>query len=344
MCLKVPMRGRWTAGSAAWLVLLSSTAGASELPGVSFEALRPAARGLPALRLVPEEPLVPEVSEEGANTGTLLLASAGLTALVLGVGTQAWWSDGLEPFSFRETGFFGRDTYAGGSDKAGHIYSAYVSVAIVTAVYEALGMKAEVAPWYAALFTGLLFNGFEVIDGFTEFGFEYGDVIANTLGIGLGLLTHLYPEVDDLVGLRLAYVPSEDFVRTQKGYLQLINDYSGMLFLLDVKGKGVAHLLGHDPGLARYLVGGLAFGTNRYSPVKVWEERQRFVGLHFGLNTAELLRSSSGGDAAVDAVARIFDFFALPFFSIVVSRELNHGGWYVGFGVANRQQISLGAR
>ncbi len=271
----------------------------------------------------------------------IALASAGLTALVLGVGTEAWWSDGLQPFSFRETGFLGHATYAGGADKLGHMWCSYVSVAMVTAIYRALGLPPTRAAWYAALFTGLLFNGFELIDGFTRFGFEYGDVIANTLGMSFGLVTHLVPGADDLVGLRLAYTPSEDFLRNEKSYLKVVNDYSGMNYYLDLKYRGLARLAGADPGVGRYFLGGLVFGTYRYSPVKVWEERSRYLGVHVGLDLAELLRARSDGDPAMLKVARVFDFLAFPFLSVALMKNLDGEDWFLNFGVAHRHQLPL---
>ena len=57
--------------------------------------------------------------------------------VVVVIGTFAWWRDeGYQGWSLRETGFFGRHTYAGGSDKAGHIYTPYLGVRILGQTYE----------------------------------------------------------------------------------------------------------------------------------------------------------------------------------------------------------------
>jgi hypothetical protein len=280
----------------------------------------------------------------GSSTGgvSALIASAVLAAGVLVVGTGAWWDDGLTEFSLRETGFFGEETYAGGSDKAGHMYSSYVSMHLVEPLYEGLGVSRRSAPWWAAAFTFLLWNGFELIDGFTEFGFEYGDVIANTAGIGLGLVTRLDPRLHDTIGMRMAYVPSRDFLANEKTWIKFINDYSGMLFYLDVKAKGVAALLGRDPGLWRYVVGGLVYGTDQYSPVRRRPLRERNFGVHIGLSFAELLRGLGGGDEGVDGLATIFDYYGVPFLGVALMKDLNGGPWFVSFGVANRFETSLG--
>ncbi|MBI4818659.1 MAG: DUF2279 domain-containing protein [Deltaproteobacteria bacterium] len=278
---------------------------------------------------------------QGPNTPLIALASAGLSGLVLGVGTQAWWKDGLQAFSLRETGFLERDTYAGGADKLGHLYCTYVSMHIVASVYEELGMSSTASVWYAALFTGLLWNGFELIDGFTKYGFEYGDVVFNTLGIGLGALVQLVPEAGSLVGLRLGYVPSRDFLYRDKSFLKFINDYTGMTYYLDFYAKGALGLAGIEPGFLRYWVVGPIWSTEDYSPVRRHESRRRTFGFHVGLSLGEILREFGDRDPGVRAIARFFDFYAVPFLGVTVASDLNTGAYYFGFGVSNRSEIPL---
>ncbi|MBI2378926.1 MAG: DUF2279 domain-containing protein [Deltaproteobacteria bacterium] len=280
-------------------------------------------------------------AEGGTDTVAIALASAGLSALVLGVGTQAWWEDGLESFRLRETGFLGRDTYAGGADKLGHLYCTYVSMHVVAALYEELGMTSSESVWYAALFTGLLWNGFEVIDGFTKFGFEYGDVVANTIGIGLGAVVQLVPTIGGIVGLRLGYVPSRDFLANDRSFLKFINDYTGMTYYFDLRAKGLFEAFDLDPGWARYVVAGPIWGTNHYSPIRRHEERRRTFGAHLGISLAEALRDFGDGDAGVNGIARFFDFYAVPFLGVTLASDLNTGELYFGFGVSNRSEVEL---
>jgi hypothetical protein len=206
--------------------------------------------------------------------------SAGCVALLLAWGTQAWWEDGLKPFRFRETGGFGRDTYAGGADKIGHAYSNYMLTHVGAALYRSLGMSRARAAWYSGIATFLLGNWFELIDGFTDFGFEYGDVIANTVGAALGIVTQLYPELDETIGMRIAYVPSNDFLDNDKTLLKWINDYSGMSFYADVKLRGLFRLFDTDPGFARFLLVGLRHRrlltdqTLRFAPALAGTQRR----------------------------------------------------------------------
>lgn len=272
----------------------------------------------------------------------MLLASVGMSALVLGVGSQAWWDEGLQPFSFRDTGWFGRDTYSGGADKLGHLYSSYVFVHAAASVYEAIGLDPEEASWMSAAFAFLLFNGFELIDGFTDFGFEYGDVVFNTLGVAGGLVARLFPELERSLGIRLGYVPSNDFLDNPKSVLKFINDYSGMLYYLDFKAQGILEQLDVDPGWARYLVGGLIYGTQGYSPVRqAPDDKRRLFGVHLGISAAELLRSNAQGDGPTLSIARALDFYAMPFFSVSLMRDLNRSDWILSFGLGHRAQVAF---
>ncbi len=286
----------------------------------------------------PAEPASPSEHRTLWVAGT----SAAIAGAVLLVGSQAWWEDGLKPFRFRETGFFGKDTYAGGSDKFGHMWTSFAFTGGTAFFYEQIGLDRETAAWYSAIFNFALFNGFELIDGFTDFGFEYGDVVMNTFGVGLALMHRLYPVTESLLGLRLGYVPSRDLLANDKNYVKSVNDYTGMLFYLDIKAKGVFELAGKDPGLGRYLLAGVVWGTNQYSPVRVDEDRQRLFGVHLGLSMRQLLYLAADGDGATETVGDLFEYFAVPFLSVAVLKDLNGQDWYLNFGVSNRSQVRLG--
>lgn len=287
-------------------------------------------------------PDAPPPASDGGVLLPVLLASAGMSAVVLGVGTQAWWDEGLQPFSLRDTGWFGRETYSGGADKLGHLYSSYIFLHSAASIYEAIGLDPEASAWLAAGFVLLLFNGFELIDGFTEFGFEYGDVVFNTLGVAAGLVARLFPELERSLGIRLGYVPSNDFLDNPKSVLKFINDYSGMLYYLDFKAQGILEQLEVEPGWARYLVAGLVYGTQGYSPVRQNpDEKRRLFGVHLGVSAAELLRTNAAGDGPTLAIARALDFYAMPFFSVSLMKDLNGADWIVSLGLGHRAQVAF---
>lgn len=279
--------------------------------------------------------------EDTSNPWVVGITSAAIIGMVAGWAADAWWSDGLEPFSFRRAGAFEMNSYAGGADKVGHAYATYVMTHGMYSIYRGLGMSRTNALWWGAGSVFVVSNWVELIDGFTEFGFEHGDVIANSAGIALGLVTRIWPATDDLLGFRMAYTPSRDFLDNEKSFLKFINDYTGMTFYFDLKAKGVYRALDKDPGLMRYVVGGIAYNTDQYSPVKVWPERRRNLGVHIGLSLSEILRGWGDGDEGVEGIATFFDYYAVPFLSVALMKDLNGEDWFLNFGVANRFESSL---
>ena len=283
-----------------------------------------------------------EVDEEDANIWLSVGASVAMAGALFAWAGHAWWKDGeLGRFHLRETGAFGKETYAGGADKMGHAYAVYVMGHVGAEVYQAAGMQADTAAWVSFGATLLVANWVEFVDGFTDFGFEYGDVLANTAGAVMALLTRLYPSLDDTLGFRLGYVPSTDFLENDKSLLKFINDYSGMSFYLDLRLRGLLPYLGRDPGLARFLVTGVVYGTDQYSPVRRHALRRRWVGAHIGLDVGELLRWQSDNDEGVGYIAKFFDYYAVPLMTVAVLRDLNNQSWMINFGVANRMELGL---
>ena len=116
---------------------------------------------------------------------TLAGVGAGLSTLVVVGGTLAWWRD--EPYvgwNWRNTGFFGRTTYAGGSDKVGHAFAWWLGLRASTQIFEWFGISRRHSLIAGTTFSLVLGNVVEVGDAFTRYGFEWPDVIANVAGTG----------------------------------------------------------------------------------------------------------------------------------------------------------------
>ncbi|MCB9653331.1 MAG: DUF2279 domain-containing protein [Deltaproteobacteria bacterium] len=288
------------------------------------------------------QPIGPGLRDtDASNPWVVVGVSSAIVGTIMVWGSQAWWDHGLEPFHWRDTGYFGRETYAGGADKLGHFYATYLLVHGAASIYGALGVPKTRAAWLAGCGVFLTANWIELIDGFTEYGFESGDVVANSLGTALGVLTTLSPEVDAVVGARIGYAPTRDFLAHDKTVLKWINDYSGMLFYLDLKMNGVFSLLDRDPGFWRYVLLGPVYGTRDYSPIRRMATRQRILGFQVGLSLPEILRNWGEGDRAVNGIARVLDFYAMPLVSIALMKDLNGRTWFLNFGVSQRFNVGL---
>jgi len=281
--------------------------------------------------------------QESIPTSPLVVSgvSAALAAVVIVSGTFAWWRDeGYVGWSWRDTGFFGQKTYAGGSDKAGHFYTCYLGTRMATQIYEWVGLPHGVALAMGASMGFFLSNVVEAVDGFTPFGFEWADALANSIGIALAMVFETWPTLDGLFGARMGYVQTLRFFTGKVHYFKLINDYSGMIFYLDLKPAGL-EALGVSPGVFRYVNFGFSFGTDGYRPQEKPRFRKRNVGVHVGLEIPAILETLFGADApGVDVARRTTKYYALPFTTIMLNHDLNQGGQAVNFGLANRAQVA----
>jgi hypothetical protein len=253
------------------------------------------------------------------------------------VARVAWYDHGTRHFHFIDEGWFGAGTYAGGADKLGHIYSAYISTLIMDSVYRKIGVEPTTATYLAMGFTFLVWNGFEFLgDGFSQYGTSIGDAASNVIGIFVAGMVSIFPQLDRMIGMRVAYVPTHDFLAGDHTPLKLINDYSGMEYFFDLKLKGVLEAFDIDPRFARYFMTGVVYETWKYSPVLDRAQTRRAVGVHLSISLPEILRTWSKEDDGVELIARFFDFFALPFLSVAIVEDVNNNRPYINFGLANR--------
>ena len=278
-------------------------------------------------------------------TQMAVLASLGMTAMIGAVGLPAWWwgKPRVKPW-IRDTGWFGGPkAYAGGSDKVGHMYTHYIMTLTLADAYMLGGMEALDAALLSSTVAFLLGNGVEAADAITNFGFEYGDVVFNTLGIALAGVAVAYPTVHSLVGMRWAWLPSEAFLQREVNYLTFVNDYSGMIVYGDLKIKGVLEQLGigHD-GPANYLLTGVSWSTTDYSPIPVGRKRvkRRMLGMHVGLSVAEVLEDVLEPTFTNKLIKSVFRYYALPFTNLEFVRDFDNNDWFMRFGANARWEFN----
>ena len=203
-------------------------------------------------------------------------------------GANNWWEDGFSG-SFRtiDEGWFGRNTYAGGADKAGHAFFTYAGARLLTRGFEALGNDPGRA-LRLGVWTSLgVMTGVEVVDGISrKFRFSAEDAVANAAGGVFAVLEEKYPRLDALMDFRLFYRRSDDARRL--GDADPLADYSGQTFLLAFKADGVRQL--RKVQVARYLELQVGYNTRGYEPndgVKIDPHRRIYYGI--GVNLSRLL-------------------------------------------------------
>ena len=212
----------------------------------------------------------------------------GIGATVGYYGATSWWRDGFSgSFRTADEGWFGKNTYAGGADKAGHAYFTYTGARLLTRGFEAVGNDPGRALRLGAWTSLGVMTGVEVIDGFSKsFRFSMEDAVANAAGAAFAVLAEVDPRVDTLLDFRLLYRRSDDARRV--GDNDPLADYSGQTFLLAVKADGVPRL--REVPVARYLELQIGYNTRGYEPndgVKIDPHRRIYYGV--GINLSRLL-------------------------------------------------------
>lgn len=267
---------------AAWLLLLPAAVAGSAIPD----------------RVPVENGALSVASPDAAETTDIPVdrglrwknaAVIGGIGLTVGIyGTSSWWKDGASG-SFRtvDEGWFGKNSYAGGADKAGHAFFTYTGARLLARGFEALGndpgRSLRLGVWTSL---GVM-TGVEIADGFSKrFRFSLEDAVANAAGALFAVLAERDPRLDALLDFRLLYRRSDDARRV--GEEDPIADYSGQTFLLALKADGFPRL--REVPLLRYLELQVGYNTRGYEPndgVPIDPHRRIYYGA--GVNLSRLL-------------------------------------------------------
>ena len=255
------------------------------------------------------------------------LATASAVFGATAVGYFAWWHDSTRStFDSANERWFQRDTYAGGADKASHVFLGYTSTLALQGIYGALGKTPSQARGLAAgvtVLTGLLI---EAGDGYSKYGFSWEDATAN--GVGALLATGIDAwGLHDTVGLRFGRVKAlvPDPCCRYGGYG---DDYSKEIYSADLKLGGFLPRLGLAAGPARFLLLSVTYGSKgyRFSAATL---RERNLGVEIGLNLREVLLAVGvpGRPWWGKALLGLATYFRFPYTSFGWHYDLNHGTW-----------------
>ena len=140
-----------------------------------------------------------------------------------------------EDIIFHDEGWFGLNTYAGGADKLGHMFSNYAIARGTTQILRGSGWHPATASLLCSGLTLSFFTMLEIKDGYHKgFGFSWGDMAANVTGNVLAQAMENVPWLDDRFDVRLEYQPTPEFVDAliKNGVVDAAEDYSGQTFML----------------------------------------------------------------------------------------------------------------
>jgi predicted lipoprotein DUF2279 len=279
---------------------------------------------LPAAEDMASDPLQPLVTERRPRSVLATLLSAGVLA---GAAANAFTERPHQPLHVTHEGFFGRDTYAGGGDKASHFVDYAIAAKELAIIYDRFGVSppaARLLGFGVATLTGLVT---ELGDATTFYGFSYEDLVMDVLGAGTATAT-VAARLDDLFGFRRGFLlpPAGSATCCQvsgKG-----RDYSNEIQTADLKLAGLADRLALPLGPFRYLLVSVTYGTKGY-PSGLPTLRERQVGIEIGLNLAVIL-----DDLGVQrdtwwgyALHVVGDNLRVPFTAVGFRYDLNTHRW-----------------
>lgn len=251
------------------------------------------------------------------RTRALMWGGAGAVALY---GATTWWRAGVSGrFRASNEGWFAQSTYAGGADKLGHLYSAYLGTRLLTLGYQWAGNDRQHSGNLAAATTLGTLMAVELMDGFSkQYRFSLQDALMNTAGVGFGVLMERYPALDKLIAFRLRYWPS------QGATFDPVDNYSGQTYLFVLKAAGIPAL--QHTVVLRYLELAVGYGSRGYeSRNPADHSRHVYVGL--SLNLSQILndtvfRGERHGDGAQRTTDTFLKYVQVPGTSLLSDHQL----------------------
>jgi hypothetical protein len=214
-------------------------------------------------------------------TDAIVVTAVAVTAVA---GFVAWWHRGLDTqFDLAHEGWFGPDTYSGGVDKLGHMYSLYVGTRLMSSAFQWAGASEREARNRASALGLGIGLGIEVLDGLArggKYGFSWQDLVMDVAGVSLAWIAETEPAFDRWFAFR--------WMRDSGGDPNRRYDHHQYYAVLRPSGwsaLGAANPLRYVELLAGYG----AIGFRGESSLDSSDQRQRTVYVGVGLNLTELL-------------------------------------------------------
>jgi hypothetical protein len=229
-------------------------------------------------------------------------------------------------FRFGNEGWFGHNTYAGGSDKMAHLYAHYVIMRVLYNVYDFTENGGPLKWAFSAGITGGIALGIEIGDGFckNQNGFSYADLTMGILGIGIAALLEQFPAVDSFVSLSVEYIPTKYFREHPQRLMWLTDDYSGWKFMANIKLAGFRYVGLNVPEFMRYVQFDIGYYSTGYTKYDYnWAEierafnkkgKERNVYIGISLNIVEIVKDffKDKDSFACRAVQQPFKYYHVP--------------------------------
>ena len=263
------------------------------------------------------------------TTGTTLVTAGALLAGAL-EGLVAPLEHGFQSFHVTDEEWFGRNTYAGGADKASHfVISSGISRALFD-VYQLQGHTVDQSFTLALATTFLVGTFVEIEDAITVYGFSFQDLTADVLGSTAGLLINRN-HLQDLLGIRVGMantdIPPEAVGSSEAS---IGRSYSNEIYGADLKLGGLITRLHGKPGISRFFLTSFVYFTKGFGYEPPLPTRYQESGVEVGLNFPEILKAAGVNDTTWwgTGLLAVFNFFRIPFTQVGIYYNLHDHKWY----------------
>ncbi len=231
------------------------------------------------------------------KTKKTILRYAALFGPALGIaayGRFAWnWGE-IPSWRWSKEKEWGYRSDSGGSDKFGHAFAHYT---LARALYEIFNYTEDGKPrkWlYAGLSSAAIGTLIEIGDAFTDkYGFSWGDLTANLIGVAFGLFLEASPKADALVGMSWEYYPSRGFRQSSESWFKGFTvDNTGWKFLLNFKPAGLDDFGLRLPKALHYITLDVGFYVRGYTKYdrSLGIKNMRYLFAGASLNLSQIFR------------------------------------------------------
>jgi hypothetical protein len=201
----------------------------------------------------------------------------------------AWYKNRstIDHIVWNPEGLFEADTYAGGSDKLGHMWGNYIINRWTANILDGAGWREVPSAIISTSTTMAFFTMIEVKDGYHKgFGFSWWDMAFNMAGNALAAGMILSPKLDDMFDFKVYYLPTTLYLRSLKneGVVDAGEDYSGQTFVVAYHLNSIP-IVAKDSGLEplRYLDLYVGYRSLNYLPTPQGAATDRKQELSFGV-------------------------------------------------------------
>jgi len=178
-----------------------------------------------------EQPSNNEQPFDPLKFGIITGVSAGAVVSSTVFFSNVWWNP--RPFHINSDDDY---RYALNADKLGHFYTPYLLTNLYSQAFRWAGMRHNESLYWSAGLAMTFMTYMEIRDGFSKYGFSWGDMAANLVGAA-------YPVLQDRVSVlrnftvKISFYPSEKF--RAGGFGVIIDDYESTFHWLSVNVRGL---------------------------------------------------------------------------------------------------------